>query len=375
MSQIFKVFAVDDDPVVLGVMQAILEPDCRLQLFESAEDCLQQMQSEKPDLFFLDVNLPGMNGFELCRAIRSDAALRKTPVIFVSGCDDIEERVKGYDAGGEDFIVKPFEPEELLRKLLLAQDMVLDQRRLAEQIAEAEMLSSLVMASMDETGILLQFMSKLIAMESAAEISTELLELLRRYGLEGVVQTRVGHLTQTQSQAGIDLPLEVSVIEHVRAQGRMFEFRRRSVHNFDRVTLMVNNLPLENADFCGRLRDHLSVAAQGTDSRLKALQTEEASRRAQAGIIAALESVGNTIMELHAAQHDQGATSAQLIVDFQESLLNAFVGMGLTEGQEQTLQDMVGDFLARMAEILGRGEQTRLTLQRLNDKLGQLRNG
>jgi hypothetical protein len=236
------------------------------------------------------------------------------------------------------------------------------------------MLSSLVMASMDETGILLQFMSKLIAMESAAEISTELLDLLRRYGLEGVVQTRVGSATQTQSAAGSNLPLEISVIEHVRDQGRIFEFRRRSVHNFERVTLMVNNLPLENADFCGRLRDHLSVAAQGVDSRLKALQTDEASRRAQAGVLAALESVGNTIMELHEARQDESATSSQLIIDFQETLLNAFVGMGLTENQERSLQDMVGDFLARMAEILNRGEQTQLTLQRLNDKLVQLRN-
>ena len=122
MNQLFNVFAVDDDPVVLGVMQAILEPDCQLQLYPSAEDCLQQLQSEKPDLFLLDVNLPAMNGFALCRAIRSDAALKNTPVIFVSGCDTIEERIKGYDAGGQDFIVKPFEPEELLRKLLVAQN-------------------------------------------------------------------------------------------------------------------------------------------------------------------------------------------------------------------------------------------------------------
>jgi CheY-like chemotaxis protein len=372
MSQLFKVFAVDDDPVVLGVMQAILEPDCQLQVFASAEACLQQLESEKPDLFFLDVNLPGINGFALCRAIRSDAALRKTPVIFVSGCDSIDERINGYDAGGEDFIVKPFEPEELLRKLLVAQQMVLDQRSLAEQIAEAEMLSSLVMANMDETGILLQFMSKLIAMESAAEISTELLELLRRYGLDGVVQTRVGGVTHTQSAAGSDLPLEISVIEHVRDQGRIFEFRRRCVHNFERVTLMINNLPLENADFCGRLRDHLSVAAQGADSRLKALQSEDSSRRAQAAILAALQSVGSTIIELRVARKDESAMSSMLIVEFQENLLNSFVGLGLTENQEKFLQDMVGDFLGRMVEILNRGEQTQFTLQRLSDKLGQL---
>ena len=373
MSQSFKVFAVDDDPLILDVIDAILSPDCDLHTFANAEDCLARLETEKPDLFLLDVNLPGMNGYDLCRHIKGEHELRNAPVTFVSGNDTIEERIKGYDAGGEDFIVKPFEPEELLRKLKVAQTMALNQRSLAVQIQEAEYLSSLVMASMDETGILLQFMSKLIAMDSAEEIAAGLLELMQRYRLDGVVQTRLGATIQTISAAGKNLPLEISVIEHVRDQGRIFEFRRRSVHNFERVTLMVNNLPLEDPDFCGRLRDHLSVAAQGVDSRLKALQTEEASRRAQEGILTALESVGNTIMELREAHHENTVASTKLIGDLQETLLNSFYRLGLTDNQEKFLQDMVGDFMVRMAAMLDRGAETQATLQRLNNKLGQLR--
>lgn len=375
MSQQFKVFVVDDDPVVLDIIATILEGECQLQSFASAEDCLHQLASERPDLFLLDVNLPGIDGFTLCRQLKDDAVLRNVPIIFVSGRDTIEERINGYDAGGADFIVKPFEPEELLRKLKVAQHIVLSQRSLAELVEEAEMLSSMVMANMDETGILLQFMSKLIAMDSAEEVACGLLELLQRYKLDGVVQTRLGAAVKTRSAAGVDLPLEVSIIEHVRDQGRIFEFRRRSVHNFERVTLMINNLPIEDADFCGRLRDHLSVAAQGVDSRLQALHAQAVSRRAQAGILAALESVGNTIMELRDAHHGNTAVSSRLIVEFQETLLNSFFRLGLSESQEKFLQNLVGDFLARMAEMLDRGSETQDTLQRLSDKLGELRNG
>ena len=253
MSPSFKVFAVDDDPVVLDILRAILEPDCEIQTFSSVEDCQARLATEKPDLFLLDVNLPGIDGYTFCRQIKDAFETRRIPVIFVSGNDTIEERIKGYDAGGEDFIVKPFEPEELLRKFMVAQSRVLSQRSLTTQAEEAEMLSSLVMASMDETGILLQFMSKLIAMESAEDVADGLLELMRRYRLDGVVQTRLGSVTQTRSAAGKNLPLEVAVIEHVRGQGRIFEFSRRSVHNFERVTLMVNTLPLNDPDYCGRL--------------------------------------------------------------------------------------------------------------------------
>ena len=370
MSQVFKVFVVDDDPLVLEIMHAILDPDYQIATFTNAEDCHACLALEKPDLFLLDITLPGMDGYTFCRLIKDDSALHTIPVIFVSGHDTIEERIKGYDAGGEDFIVKPFEPEELLRKVKVAQNIMIHKRALAGQLEDAEMLSSLVMASMDETGILLQFMSKLIAMENAEEIAVGTLELLQRYRISGVVQTRLDNDTQTLSSAGKNLPLEVSVIEHVRNQGRIFEFRRRSVHNFERVTLMVNNLPLEDPDYCGRLRDHLSVAAQGVDSRLHALQTEATNRRTQTGILSALESVSDTIMELGEANKRDSDDSTKLVVDLQETLLNSFYRLGLTDNQEKFLQNMVGD---RMAAMLTRGAETQQTLQRLNDKLSELR--
>ncbi len=216
--------------------------------------------------------------------------------------------------------------------------------------------------------------SKLIAMNSAEEIAAGLLELLQRYRLSGVVQTRLDNDTQTVSETGKNLPLEVSVIEHVRTQGRIFEFSRRSVHNFERITLMINNLPLEDSDYCGRLRDHLSVAAQGVDSRLQALQTEARNCRTQAGILSALESVGNTIMELGEANKTTSEDSAKLVNDLQETLLNSFYRLGLTDIQEKFLQNLVGDFTTRMAAMLSRGEETQQALLRLNKKLSELRN-
>ena len=374
MQNSFKVFVVDDDPMVLELIRTILEPDCRLFTFQNAEECDTLLKTEKPDLFMLDVNLPGMDGYTFCRQIKDNDATHNTPVIFISGKDTIEERVLGYDAGAEDFIVKPFEPEELLRKFKVSQSMILNQRSLAEQIEEAELLSSLVIANMDETGILLQFMSKLISMESQDEVTSGLLELMQRYRLDGVVQTRCGNKTRTLSAAGENLPLEVSIIEHVRDQGRIFEFHRRCAHNFERVTLMVNNLPIDDPEFCGRLRDHLSVAAQGTDARLKALQTEESSRRAQNGILEALESVSNMIMELHDAHRRNTADSSMLISELQATLLDSFYKLGLTDNQEKFLQNMVGDFITQMADLLTRGTAASETLQKLSVKLGQLRN-
>ena len=372
MSQSFTVFVVDDDPVVLDAIRSILEPDCQLQTFASAEDCLAQLASGKPDFFLLDISLPGIDGYTLCRRIKDDPTLRRTPVTFVSGHDTIDDRLRGYDAGGDDFIVKPFAPEELLRKLKVAQALVLNQRSLAGQLEDAELQSSLALASMDESAILLQFMSQLIAMDQAAQIADGALGLMQRFKLDGVVQTRLGADTQTLSAAGKNQPLEVSIIEHVRGQGRIFEFRRRSVHNFEHVTLMINNLPLSDPPYCGRLRDHLSIAAQAIDARLQALQSATANRLARATVHSTLKDIGDTLIELHEAQQSNSTAGAKLIQGLRESLLDAFCRLGLTDTQEKHLQDMIGEFIIQMSALFDRSNATQRALQRLNANLARL---
>jgi DNA-binding response OmpR family regulator len=84
--------------------------------FSEAEDGVQAVaraRDEHPDLMLLDVMMPHMNGFQVCRALKTDLELRTIPIILVTALDKIEDRVNGLDAGADDFINKPFEEEEL----------------------------------------------------------------------------------------------------------------------------------------------------------------------------------------------------------------------------------------------------------------------
>jgi CheY-like chemotaxis protein len=372
LSNAFKVFAIDDDPLILEILREIVEPHYSMETFDSVEACLPRLDAEKPGMFLLDVTLPGMDGYAFCRQLKDDAALRRIPVTFVSSNDTIEARLEGYDAGGEDFIVKPFAPEEVLRKVRVAQHIVQNQQSIQEQADSSEYLANLALASMDEAGIVLQFMSKLIGWNSEQEVAEGLLELMQRYKLEGVVQVRVGQRCHTLSKSGANLPLETSVINHVRGMDRIFEFRARSVHNFDRVTLMVSNMPLADPDFCGRIRDNLSVAAQGADSRLQAIEIEEAGRKNQEGILDVLQSVRETISDMSQAHLQDRAASTEMMVQLDQDLANAFVHLGMTDNQERQMEDLVGNFMKRLVELLDRGEETQEAMHKLSEKLGQL---
>ena len=374
MSEAFRVFVVDDDPFVLDIIRVILEPeaDCVVETFGSAEACLMRLAAQKPDMFLLDVRMPGMEGYAFCRQIKDDGRLRQIPVTFVSSQDTIEARLKGYDAGGEDFIVKPFEAEEVLRKVHVAQQIAQGQRSLVRQLEDSELLSSLVMANMDEYAILVRYLRELISWESEQEVASGTLDMLQRYRVAGVVQTRIAQSIHTLSAQGTDRPLETSVLEHVRNMGRIFEFRSRSVHNFQRLTLMINNMPVHDPEFCGRLRDHLCIAAECADSRLKAIETEESNRRNQAGIREAIERISASTHHARSNYLRDRAACAELLMALDQDFSRIFAHLEMSNSDELTLTELVSTFSQELLKLLDGGEATQQAMEDLGNRLAQL---
>ncbi len=373
MRKSFTVHVVDDDPYILEVVRGILEADYTVETFPSAEPCWQQMSRHRPDMVLLDIRMPEMNGYDFCRMIKDDENLKSVPVIFISSQESIEDRLLGYDSGGEDFIVKPFQPEELRRKVRVAEQIVNNQRRLKEQTEDAELLSSLVMANIDEYAILLNYIRQLIAWESEQDIASGLLELLRRYKLQGVAQTRIAGRCLTLSASGSNIPLEASILDHLREQGRIFEFHNRSVHNFERITLMISNMPLDDPDFCGRLRDHLSIAAECTESRLRSLETEEADRRSQSGIGGAVDQLRMLVSAVRDSHLRDRTLSADLLMRLEQDIARAFAGLGMSDEQENFLDTLIRNFVKELLELFDSDDVTVQALEDLSAKLGLLR--
>jgi len=113
-----RALVVDDDPGLLGLLTRLLElEDLDVTAVSSGEAALAAARDERPDLAILDVNLPGLSGYEVCRALRElyGPAL---PIVFVSGArTEPYDRVAGLLLGADDYLVKPFAPDELLARV------------------------------------------------------------------------------------------------------------------------------------------------------------------------------------------------------------------------------------------------------------------
>lgn len=115
------ILVVDDDHHNLFVVQRRLESyEYRVLATPSGEAAIDLAETNKPDLILLDVAMPGMDGFEVKRSLSSREATRDIPVIFLSSRTQIEFKVEAFNLGAEDFLAKPYHPEELVARIRVA---------------------------------------------------------------------------------------------------------------------------------------------------------------------------------------------------------------------------------------------------------------
>lgn len=134
-----SILLVDDDPLIIRSIGRILSTVAELRFATNGEAALRLAHESMPDLVLLDSEMPGMNGFQVCRALKSDPETADVPIIFVTSHSDTEMHIAGLEAGAVDFIAKPIS-EPLLLARVKSQLRI---KRLTDDLRNATMLDSL----------------------------------------------------------------------------------------------------------------------------------------------------------------------------------------------------------------------------------------
>ena len=155
MSVPAKILVVDDTPANIKLLSDLLaSKGYQVSAAVNGEEALAKLAAEKPDLVLLDVMMPGLSGYDVCRRIRADPATALLPVVMCTSLDPHQERVKGIEAGADDFLSKPVNQPELFARVksslrvkalddeLAALNASLE-KRVAEQVGEIERLARL----------------------------------------------------------------------------------------------------------------------------------------------------------------------------------------------------------------------------------------
>jgi diguanylate cyclase (GGDEF)-like protein len=132
-----NVLIIDDSSIARRIAQArLVKENLDVDVASNGEEGLAAARRNPPDLILLDVNMPDLDGFEVCKSLKNDPDLSMIPVIFLTGSDDMDDRVKGLDLGAVDYVTKPFDAFELRARVRAAlrtkhlQDMLINSARM-----------------------------------------------------------------------------------------------------------------------------------------------------------------------------------------------------------------------------------------------------
>lgn len=133
------ILIVDDNPINLNLLSGMLaEHKYRVRVATSGKRALAAVRSCLPDLILLDITMPEMDGYEVCRQLKADPQTRDVPVIFISALDETMDKVKAFQIGGVDYVSKPFQFEEVLVRIENQLKISRLQREMVQKNAELE---------------------------------------------------------------------------------------------------------------------------------------------------------------------------------------------------------------------------------------------
>jgi putative two-component system response regulator len=148
-----KILAVDDEPNNLQVLRQILKEHYQVIFANSGEKALEAAAKHQPSLILLDIMMPAMDGYEVCKRLKADPATKDIPVIFVTAMGEEESEVKGFDVGGVDYIQKPVSAPLVLRRVQTHLSLVRAQELEASQRGAISMLGKAGHYNDTDTGV------------------------------------------------------------------------------------------------------------------------------------------------------------------------------------------------------------------------------
>lgn len=219
----------------------------------------------------------------------------------------------------------------------------------------AQNVALTAMSSMGELGVVMQFLSKSFTCHNIQEVAALTVDSLRQYELEGAVYIVWEGDGLAQTTDGSDLTEDNRrLIEERRTLGRLLEIGRNLVVNFDHVSVLVTNVPLDEPQRQGRIRDNIATLSEGIESRIQGLLLEHDNILKQQGIRYAAWEIRDSVKNLEARQIADLAETRELISRVIDEYEEAFLHMGILPEIENQLIGELVELRRKIADIVSR---------------------
>ena len=373
MAEKYKILSIDDHKLIHKIIEHTLNPTYETIFALTGDEGINLAKMHKPDIIITDVEMPGMNGYELCEKLKADPVTSHIPVIFLSSLDSLQERLNGFESGADDYIVKPFEPNDLLAKISGLTRYAEEKARLKQQIQDAENTAHLALTSGSDLGMAMQLIEHSFATNNLEELAKLLLSYAKKKELECTLFVKNSKDSICLTTKGAASPLERDLIELLRAeQDRFHDFGCRTQINFPNISLLIKNMPLGDPDEYGRIKDSFPPILTAYNEKIKSVNIENVIREQSVKLNESFSAIKETLETLGTSLHQNSQSNHVLMDKMLNDLNMKLPTMGLEDDQEDFILSKIESAVESSREASDTGENINASFTMVINQLQDL---
>jgi len=357
-----KILVVDDTADGRLLLKALLEDEFDISEASSGAECLELIEQDMPDLILLDVNMPGMSGYEVCTTLRKQPHTENLPIIFVSGLDGTEERLAGYEAGANDYVIKPVVHEQLSKKVRAELQRYNENRAAKDDASNAMQIAMEAMTVSSELGQIVQFVKDISAAATPIDVGHAIINIANEFGLSVSLRIRTDVSTYVGCEAD---SIEAKLLERfANHPDRIFSLGIRTIIRSKHAEMLIKNMPMDDENRYGRLKDHIAVLMDIANSQLKTLEAQSIAANQRTTFLKEIIAIAEEQLELTSKRIEAHNLKSQNIMQQMLTDLEAMLfGLGLEDDQENRLMQLADQTSSRL-------QASKSSTQELSSDLG-----
>ena len=285
------VLAIDDDKYVHHIIEESLAGFCKIIHAKDGDEGLRLTNKYNPDIILLDIEMPGMSGYDVCKTIKHSESTQDIPVMFLSSKIELSDRVKGYSVGASDYITKPFNAEELIARIKVLYEYRQQCAKLKLDIAKANKTAEIAMTESGDMGRIMRYVGQSYHANNFQSLSEHFFAFFAPLNLDVVVVFWYQGTGVFYSQQSGVCPLEQELLEQHRQAQRFVDIGSSTIINYPKVSLLIKNMPVDNDALYGRYKDLFPHILEVTNEKVITMERSESSYEQAAQISTALQDI------------------------------------------------------------------------------------
>ncbi len=339
---------VEDDVTSQLILKGMLAKYA-LTIVDSGEAAIEAAV-DAPDMVILDINLPGMDGYETCCRLRSMEQTCAVPILFLSSYTDLEDRLHAYGVGGDDYISKPFDVTELLTKIELHGKSLEQKQKIAQDLANSHSMLMGLQTTTAKIQSISRFIQSTLFCHDTDMLFQRFFKTAREIDVGCVLQIQTANGVETRASSGDISALEREILELSSTMDRIHSFGHdRAIFRWGRATLLTRTV--------GDMIDTIALFMDALEAGIKSVESES-------NLLSQVENLGiqNSLVR------DKVTDLFKLMnSELKETILSLGL-ISLDQDEEDRLHDVIDGFSLRIdAELKTLGDNNHVMEQLINE--------